>query len=389
MPSGTVRNLIYRAMLPLRAPSPRGHMRRQTAGRALTDPEGYERLLVRHHVLGASLLLRDNEETRAVFTSLDGKHARTADESTLFRVASLTKMATALAVLRLCERGAFGLDDPVSGLLPDGRGLEGITLRHLLSHTSGLRDLTLSEQGMVRGIPYPDVLRQDGCRVGEPGQSFAYCNLGFGLLGCVIEQTTELPVSDAVADLVLRPLGMRGTLDASTLDEDRIMPATRVLARGSSPDVRVTQLGRVRLEKPDPLRHYGHTAGALYTDAASLSRLLTMIAQGGSLDGVRFLGETYIKEMTARQAVYGRISPTLSYGLGLLFIRDPALSGSRIIGHQGFAYGCADGAFWEESTGRQVIFLNGGCSEARTGRLGVCNRDVLRWALREEMPRWK
>ena len=55
---------------------------------------------------------------------------------------------------------------------------------------------------------------------------------------------------------------------------------------------------------------------------------------------------------------------------------------------QGFAYGCVDGAFVEEHTGRQVIFLNGGASECRQGKLGLVNRGILRWALKEEMPSW-
>ena len=74
--------------------------------------------------------------------------------------------------------------------------------------------------------------------------------------------------------------------------------------------------------------------------------------------------------------------------LGVLRILDPAISGSLVYGHQGFAYGCADGAFWEADTGRIMITLNGGCSEARSGRLGLANRDFLRWAFRKELPSW-
>jgi hypothetical protein len=151
----------------------------------------------------------------------------------------------------------------------------------------------------------------------------------------------------------------------------------------------VTPLGSIPLTEPDALRHFGHTAGALYTDAASLSTLLAMIAAGGIHQGERFLSETSAREMVRPHAVYGAISPTLSYGLGVLIIRDPALSEGRILGHQGFAYGCADGAFFEEDTGRTMVFLNGGCSEARAGRLGLCNRDLLRFAFRREMPGWK
>ena len=92
--------------------------------------------------------------------------------------------------------------------------------------------------------------------------------------------------------------------------------------------------------------------------------------------------------MKKQAASYGKLSPQLTYGLGLLRIQDPRLSSRLILGHQGFAYGCADGAFWEEDTGNCVITLNGGCSEAREGRLGLLNRDVLRWAFRKELPAW-
>ena len=52
------------------------------------------------------------------------------------------------------------------------------------------------------------------------------------------------------------------------------------------------------------------------------------------------------------------------------------------------AYGCVDGAFIEEGTGRKVVFLNGGASEAREGKLGLVNKDVLTWAFRKEFPEW-
>ncbi len=390
MPHGKLNNGIYRALLPVMAPSPRGHMMHDLSGLPLTDLQGYVRLLLRHHVLGASLLLRDGDRQAAVFTSLTGDAPKASSEKTLFRAASLTKMVTALCILRLREAGKLDTDAPAAAFLPDAEGLlPGVTIRHLLSHTSGLRDLPAQDRALMRGDTFHAALRENGCTAAKPGETFAYCNFGFGLLGCVIETVTGQPVSDAVREQVLQPLGMRGTLDGSTLDEKDIMPINRVLTRRRQPDVRVTELGRRPLTAPDPARHFGHTAGALYTDAASLSRLLAMLAGRGVLDGERFLPEAAVADMTREHAVYGQESPTLSYGLGLLIIRDRRLSEHRLLGHQGFAYGCADGAFLEEDTGRRVVFLNGGCSEARSGRLGVANRDVLRWAMRKEMPAWK
>ena len=106
--------------------------------------------------------------------------------------------------------------------------------------------------------------------------------------------------------------------------------------------------------------------------------------------GTPLLSPKYTGYMKTQRASYGALSPTLSYGSGLLIIRDQRISSGAVYGHQGFAYGCVDGAFWESGTGRSVVFLNGGASELRrAGRMAWVNLDVLRWALRKELPAWK
>lgn len=182
---------------------------------------------------------------------------------------------------------------------------------------------------------------------------------------------------------------MEATLDATTLDEGRIGEIRRVLSRHPQPGVRVTKLGRVPLKEPDPLRHFGHTAGAMYTTAESISHMLTLLTTDGLWQGKPFLSKESIAAMKTPQASYGAVSPGMHYGLGLILFEDKRLPGCVLAGHQGFAYGCVDGAFVDLNSGRQVIQLNGGASEARDGRLGLLNRDVLRWALGKEMPQWK
>lgn len=128
----------------------------------------------------------------------------------------------------------------------------------------------------------------------------------------------------------------------------------------------MTALGRHPLQKLNPLCHYGHTAGAMYTDGRSVLQMLTLIHQRGTMDETRLIGESLMQEMTRRQSA----TPTRTYGLGLVILNRPEISPRQLLGHQGFAYGCVDGAFIEEETGRAVVFLNGGASEARTGRWG-------------------
>lgn len=389
MPTTPLRNAVYRAMLPVLAPSPRGQMTHAFPNAPLVRLTGYEHLLCRHHVLGATLLLSGGGQTRIVYTST--RHpAHTAAPETVFRVASITKMATALVTLMLCDEGFFTLDSPVAPLLPvQADTLPGVTVRHLLCHLSGLRDTPAVDEALRAGQPLADVLAAPGMIAGKPGERFAYCNFGFGLLGCLFEQATGQSLEDVFRSRLFAPLGMRATLDGSTLVEQPVMPISRVLPYRPGHDVTVPTLGRKPLSAADPSHHFGYTAGSLYTDAPSLSALLRLIASGGVWKGKQLVSGRLIREMTTQQAFSGPAdNPERRYGLGLVILQRPDLSSGRILGHQGFAYGCVDGAFYEESTGRQVIFLCGGASEARQGRLGLCNRDLLRWALKEEMPSW-
>ncbi len=386
MPSTPLKNLMYRLALPLGAPTPRGQMEHLASGRELSHPGGYEHLLVKHRVLGASLLLQSGEQTARVQTSVRNP-AHAAGENTLYRVASITKMATALVTLMCVDEGLFSLDAPIRPLLPETAGaarLEGMTIRQLLCHTSGLRDVPKLDHALRQGLSFDALLAEPGIVGSAPGEKMEYCNFGFGLLGCILEHVSGMCISELFRIKLFEPLGMRATLDASTLDEKRIMPISRVLPYRKGNDVTITKLGRVPLDKPDPLRHFGHTAGAMYTDAPSLARLLDLIANGGTIGGKRLVSARMMAEMTQVQSS----TPTRTYGLGLVILNRPGISEQRLLGHQGFAYGCVDGAFIEEGTGRKVIFLNGGASEARQGKLGLVNRDVLTWAFRKEFPAW-
>lgn len=384
MPTTELKNRIYRMALPLLAPGPGRCPAITVQGRTPQTLSSYARLLRRHHVLGSAALIASGE-LEAVLLSSSENPRHSATREILFRVASITKMATSLSILISADRGMLDPDGPVCSFFPGERlpeAAKGVTVRQLLSHTAGLIDPPDLEESLLRRIPFPQVMESALQR--EPGAEFHYSNLGFGLLGCILEAVWNEPVSRIVEKTVFEPLKMQATLDASGLPAESIMPVARVLPYHAGQEVKVTALGAIPLEKAEPMLHYGHTAGSMYTNIDSLREMISCLRE----DGRPLLSAKYGQEMKKQHASYGRLSTTLSYGLGLLMIRDDEISSSRILGHQGFAYGCADGAFWEESTGNLVLFLNGGCSEARKGRLGLCNADVLRWALGKELPTW-
>lgn len=127
-----------------------------------------------------------------------------------FDLASLTKLFTASAILRLIAAGALSLDEPVVSILPGftGPGKSAITLRHLLTHSSGLPPLIrLFGPSRVPGDPKEAILTIQ--LVTQAGKVVAYSDVGFMLLGQIVEEVTGHPLREAVGALVMDPLNLR------------------------------------------------------------------------------------------------------------------------------------------------------------------------------------
>ncbi|MEZ6009178.1 MAG: serine hydrolase domain-containing protein [Planctomycetota bacterium] len=136
----------------------------------------------------------------------DRAAGRAPTSETLFEVASVTKVFTACAILRLVEQGRLALDDPlakhVEGVPADK---SGITLRHLLNHTSGM------PRAASGGGTSPDQAVASYLRTApaaKPGERVAYWNGGYALLAAVIERATAKSFESSVRKLILEPAGM-------------------------------------------------------------------------------------------------------------------------------------------------------------------------------------
>jgi CubicO group peptidase (beta-lactamase class C family) len=141
---------------------------------------------------------------------------RPLDCDSLFPVASITKLATALAVLRLGEDGALTLDDQLSDHVPDALAAQyGVTIRTLLCHTAGLPiDIADTLAPYAPGLDWPQL--RAACLETPletpPGTRVQYDNVGYGLLAAVVERRTDQGFADALRTLVLDPLGIEGYL---------------------------------------------------------------------------------------------------------------------------------------------------------------------------------
>jgi len=142
------------------------------------------------------------------------RHPLPIDADTLFQVGSITKTATASAIVRLEDAGRLGLDERVRTYVPDFRladraATEALTVRHLLTHTGGFT----GDWYAITGAG-DDAVAQAVARMSEleqvlpPGLHYSYCNPGFVLLGRIIELLTGAPYHEALRELVLGPAGM-------------------------------------------------------------------------------------------------------------------------------------------------------------------------------------
>jgi CubicO group peptidase (beta-lactamase class C family) len=137
------------------------------------------------------------------------EHRVPATDSTLYAVGSVSKQFTAAAIVLLSRQNRLGLDDPIIRYLPEGAAVwRGVTIRHLLTHTSGIpQDTALdsrrdySESELVRSAAQPLQF--------EPGELESYSSTGYALLGVIIHRVTGVFWGDFVRDHIFRPLDMR------------------------------------------------------------------------------------------------------------------------------------------------------------------------------------
>jgi CubicO group peptidase (beta-lactamase class C family) len=281
-----------------------------------------------------------------------------ATERTLFQIGSVTKPLTGTLVMRLVEQGLLDLDRPVRAWLP-GMTLSGpgaadvITLRMLLSHTSGLPWDQISPT-RVFGRRDPGALA-DWVRdelperpfVAPPGTRWSYSNPGINLAARVAEVATGQWYAELMQEQVFEPLGMQRT----TLDPTVAM--TYPLAQSHARDADGTL--RVEHRMADNVAQY--PSAFAFSSALDLARFARMQLNGGEIDGHRVLAAESVAEMQRPQADR-REGDATHYGLTLSI---NGWRGVQRIGHTGGIrnYGC-ELAFVPDSGVAVVLLYNHG-----------------------------
>jgi CubicO group peptidase (beta-lactamase class C family) len=270
----------------------------------------------------------------------DIEHKRPMKRDTLFRIASMTKPITALAVMQLVEEGKVNVDDPVEKYLPEFKGQlllasrdkdtvtlkrssRPITVKDLLTHTSGLpgyppgiadiyqkRDRTLSETTIA--VSQAPLLF-------EPGSRWSYCNSGIDTLGRIVEVVWGMPYEKYLQWRIFGPLGMVDTTPYPTTEQLERLAVTYGKKDGKL------------IAMPGGILHYARgarhpvPAGGLFSTGDDLAKLYRCFLNKGALDGKRIIGEKTLADMTSIHTgdLKAGFVDGSAWGLGFGIVKEP------------------------------------------------------------------
>ncbi len=313
------------------------------------------------HIVGLTAAIVKNEKlvwTKGFGLANKEKKLKVVD-STPFLIASVSKAVTSVALMTLYDRGLIALDDPINTYLPFAINHprypnSSITFRMLLAHTSGIsdegyddldlyaygKDSSIALKTFIRDYFTPEGRYYDADRsfTGDrPGTSSSYSNMGFALLGYLVEVIAKTPFDQYCKNVIFKPLQMNRT--AWFLRE---LPLKEIAMPYS--------------RKGKPYGHYtfpDYPNGQLRTTATDLSHFLSMFIQYGTYKGHEILKRATVELM--RRVSFPKVDPEM--GLGWFY---QAFNRKRFFGHNGGEQGVTSNMFFNPKTGVGGIVISTG-----------------------------
>ena len=284
-------------------------------------------------------------------------------ENSIFCIASITKVFVASAVMQLVEQGKIDLDAPLAGYLPyfrldDPRYTE-MTIRQVLSHTSGMPDMDESEYDELVAHPEVDegAVERYVCGlshlklVAAPGERFFYSNIAYNVLGDLIAKVSGQTFEDYLTEHILRPAGMPGSaLSHLAVPQERL----------ALPHLRIPQM----IVNPIyPYHRADAPASFLHTTVVDMCHWGITCLNGGVYQGQRILSPTGFDLMWT--PVVDRGSPPFyeSHGLGWVLGH---FDGLKTVAHGGGGFGWTDFFFLLPEVNQAAVILVNEESSARS-----------------------
>ena len=321
------------------------------AAKKPTRVQKLARSLVAAHAPGAIVVVRTPTRTRSGVAGAAQLQPRVAMKANMhFRIASVTKTFVATVVLQLVGEGKLALDDSIErwlpGLVPNG---SAITVRELLSHTSGLFNYTddLGWQNAVIANPGQEWSPRDLLAIAfskpplfAPGTNWSYSNTNYIVLGLMLEAITGEPVANVLKERIFDPLALRATSFPTGIAMDEPFTHGYLSFQGSLVDL-----------APILNPSWGYAAGQIVSTAADVTKFLAALLGG------KLLSPALMTQMQAGSPSSG------VYGLG---IRTTFSGCGRVYGHDGSFFGWRNEAF-ATANGRRAAVVMVNVDDSRVG----------------------
>ena len=325
--------------------------------------------------IAVAVVVGDRVEWAHAFGWADRDRRIAASAQTIYRIGSISKSVTAVAMARLAQRGVLTVNDRVAQWLPEFTTLQGdtdvvrsITFAQLASHTSGLiREPELAdaaagpiegwESKIIASIPTTSLRT-------PPGQAYAYSNIGYGILGLAISRAAKTPFMTLIAEDVFRPVGMSSSY---FVVPENIWPR---VATGYANNAR----GEVDAELPareHAGRGYKVPNGGVYSTAGDLARFIALMTGA--------LGDDVLSPASRAMllAVHTPERTAGGYGYGFMIASDD--EGNRFVSHSGSVAGYSANIVFHAETHIGVVLLRNyaaGRTNLRAASRRLANRLV-------------
>ena len=297
-----------------------------------------DRKMREHRIPGLTIAIVDDQKIiwSNSFGYADLKNKRKTNTNTQFRAGSITKVFTAIAIMQLTQQGKVDIDKPLKTYLPQFKinsrhgNTDNITIRSILSHTSGLPSEYVD--GMWEDIPYKsdtpyielvDLIQNEYVSY-PPYTAFSYSNIGPTLLGHLIHNVSGLSYQEYIKKNILQPLTMSRSDIRQTINGENI-----ALSYTQNSNSLVKELA---------LRYT--PAGGLNSTVNDLSKLVMMVNAKGKYADTQLLKTGILQNMFIKPKMHRLNAPT-SHGIGWMVEDSTPINGEHqlIIGHEGATIG--------------------------------------------------
>ncbi len=305
----------------------------------------------------------------------DRENNKPMRKDSIFQIMSMTKPFTGTALLMLVEEGKLNLNDPVGKYLPEFKLHAGMTVRHLMTHTSGMSanppgdnmewyySMKISLADAVKHYATVPLLQ-------EPGTKWVYSNMGIATLGRIVEVLGGMKYEDFIAKRILEPLAMKDTFFFP--DQQPAERKARIVVNYCTAKDKLTPCGHTTLGGDSRQLRSGAIYPApefgLYSTAEDLSRFYQTMLNGGTHNGKRLLSKASVEAMSMTQTgdLQTGHNPGATFGLTWEVIGKPA--GAAMLWSLGtFGHGGAFGTHGWIDPKKQLVgvfLVQGGAGNA-------------------------